>query len=130
MKMVATNSIHNNISMPFIILNLKKERNTKKLFSINFFNIKPFSLYIHLCFLSNRYGNGFGIIGSILGGDESIFNQPNGINGIVFYILLILLGKYVRNIINLFLVVLIVMLCANNDVTTFYLVVCEKPHQL
>ncbi|XP_037049050.1 vitamin K epoxide reductase complex subunit 1 [Bradysia coprophila] len=39
----------------------------------------------------SRYGNGFGIIGEMLGGDESIFNQPNGINGIIFYTLIILL---------------------------------------
>ncbi|CAJ0944701.1 unnamed protein product [Ranitomeya imitator] len=48
----------------------------------------------HLCFLSCRYGRGFGLLGSIFGKD-SIMNQPNSVFGLVFYLLQMLLGMTV-----------------------------------
>lgn len=44
------------------------------------------------CYANNsRYGKGFGIIGLIFG-ENSILNQPNGLTGIFFYLLLAILG--------------------------------------
>nr|XP_025035509.1 vitamin K epoxide reductase complex subunit 1-like protein 1 isoform X2 [Pelodiscus sinensis] len=41
--------------------------------------------------LWNRWGRGFGLLGSIFGKDSAI-NQPNSVFGLVFYILQMLLG--------------------------------------
>lgn len=39
-----------------------------------------------------RYGRGFGLVESVLG-ENSIFNQPNGLYGLLFYTLITVLGK-------------------------------------
>ncbi|OCT92309.1 vitamin K epoxide reductase complex subunit 1-like protein 1 [Xenopus laevis] len=44
--------------------------------------------------LSSRWGRGFGMLGSIFGKD-SLINQPNGLFGLIFYLLQMLLGMTV-----------------------------------
>lgn len=41
---------------------------------------------------TSKYGRGFGIVGELLGHDH-ILNQPNSIPGILFYLLVIILGE-------------------------------------
>ncbi|XP_075709034.1 vitamin K epoxide reductase complex subunit 1-like protein 1 [Rhinoderma darwinii] len=44
--------------------------------------------------LSSRWGRGFGLLGSVFGKD-SVMNQPNGVFGLIFYLLQMLLGMTV-----------------------------------
>lgn len=42
--------------------------------------------------LSSRYGTGFGLVEPLMGKDSPL-NVPNSIFGIIFYLLMFLLGK-------------------------------------
>ncbi|KAG8140670.1 hypothetical protein E2320_003337 [Naja naja] len=46
---------------------------------------------------TSRWGRGFGLVADLLG-PHSLFNQPNSILGIIFYILQILLGFFHHNL--------------------------------
>ncbi|XP_013917568.1 PREDICTED: vitamin K epoxide reductase complex subunit 1 [Thamnophis sirtalis] len=46
---------------------------------------------------TSRWGRGFGLVAGILG-PHSLFNQPNSVFGIIFYILQILLGLFHHNL--------------------------------
>ncbi|KAG0715002.1 Vitamin K epoxide reductase complex subunit 1 [Chionoecetes opilio] len=41
---------------------------------------------------TSRFGKGFGLVGQLLGEDH-VLNQPNSIFGIIFYAIIIILGK-------------------------------------
>lgn len=51
-----------------------------------------FIKYSFSYFCCRRYGRGFGLVEPILGADSAL-NQPNGILGITFYMLVTVLGN-------------------------------------
>ena len=63
------------------------------LFAVFFFMKNSFIIVLNIKAKFNhyRYGTGFGIIGPVLG-ESSMFNVPNSIYGIAFYLLTMALG--------------------------------------
>lgn len=58
----------------------------EELFSPSFF------ADVFYCLVLFRWGQGFGLLGSIFGNDSAL-NQPNSVYGIAFYAFQLLLGK-------------------------------------